>query len=100
MFRLRNLIAAAAMLASAATLQAHEQRYQRPVDKTVRYQGGKVSIENSFGPVNVHQGDSGEVEVHAIVRASTQELENAIKVEISSSASGVTILADFPDQIH
>src|SRR5947199_4775598 len=98
--QIHRVLAAALLLSAAATLHANEHRYERAVNKTVRYQGGKVTIDNSFGAVEVHEGEAGEVTIHAVVRASTEELQNAIKVEISATPAGVTIRSDFPEQIR
>ena len=99
MYPIRNLFAAALLL-SAAALYANDNRFEHAVNKTVRYQGGRISIENAFGAVNVHGGQAGEVEVHAVIRASNEELSNHIRVDISGNSEGVTITTDVPDIIR
>ena len=91
MFRIRNLFAVALLLGVTVTLYAADTRFERSVNKTVRFTGGKVSIENAFGAVNVHSGSAGEVAIRAMIRTSSDELTNRIKIDIDSSGEGVTI---------
>ena len=86
----KTLIAALLLLLAAPALYA--DRYERTFSRTQTYQGGRISIDHSMGPVTVRAGSGNEVRVHALIRASDSEIGKDINVTVSAaSANGITI---------
>src|SRR3954469_720499 len=96
MLRINKLVIITLLLLTAPALYA--DRYERTFSRTQTYQGGRISIDHSMGPVTVHAGSGNDVRVHALIRASDSEIGKDINVTVSSSsANGIAIRTDYPD---
>src|SRR5256885_641474 len=96
MLRINKTLIAALLLLAAPALYA--DRYERTFSRTQTYQGGRISIDHSMGPVTVRAGSGNDVHVHALIRASDSEIGKDISVTVSpSSASGITIRTEYPE---
>src|SRR5436305_4495159 len=96
MLRINKAFIAALLLLAAPALCA--DRYERTFSRTQTYQGGRISIDHSMGPVTVRAGSGNEVRVHALIRASDSNIGKDINVIVSpSSANGITIRTEDPD---
>jgi hypothetical protein len=94
----KTLIAALLTVASFVAAPAlYADRYERTFSRTQTYQGGRISIDHSMGPVTVHAGSGNDVRVHALIRASDSEIGKDINVTVStSSANGIMIRTEYP----
>ena len=54
MLRINKSLIAALLLLAAPALYA--DRFERTFSRTQTYQGGRISIDHSMGPVTVHAG--------------------------------------------
>src|SRR3954453_8241623 len=96
MLRINKSLIAVLLLFIAQALYA--DRYERTFSRTQTYQGGRVSIDHSMGPVTVHAGSGNDVRVHALIRASDSDIGKDINVTVStSSENGIAIPTDSPD---
>src|SRR5947208_2207108 len=96
MLRTSKTLIAALLLLIAPALYA--DRYERTFSRTQTYQGGRVSIDHSMGPVTVHAGSGNAVRVHALIRASDSDIGKDINVTVSTAAaSGITIRTEYPE---
>jgi len=59
--------------------------------------GGRLSVENFNGSIEVFGWDKDEVEINGTKYASTKELLNSIKVEITNSADSVQVRTVRPE---
>ncbi|MDX2437908.1 MAG: hypothetical protein QNL88_12750 [Acidobacteriota bacterium] len=84
------------LLIAAAWGFAYE-KYESIVDETVALSpGGTVSLENINGDVTIEVWDRDEVRVYALKTASSQELLDALKVEINPNPASVQIDTEYP----
>src|SRR2546421_708683 len=96
MLRINKLLIAGLLLVIAPALYA--DRYERTFSRTQTYQGGRISIDHSMGPVTVRAGSGNDVRIHALIRSSDSELGKDISVTVSpSSAGGITIRTEYPE---
>lgn len=100
----------AALLVSAGPSAAGQRRdrdrdYSRDdgpketerIDRTVQIRaGGELRLKNFSGRVTITGSNRGDMTVHAVRRASRERLDH-IKLEITETASGVTIEANKKD---
>src|SRR3954453_18034315 len=95
----KTLIAALLTVASFLAAPAlYADRFERTFSRTQTYEGGRISIDHSMGPVTVRAGSGNEVRVHALIRASDSEIGKDINVIVSNaSANGITIRTDYPE---
>src|SRR5262249_24648001 len=81
---------------AAPALAADQQETER-VDRTVNIRaGGQLRLKNFSGHVTITGGKRGDVVVHAVRRATRDRLDH-IRLEISETASGVSIEANKKD---
>src|SRR3954447_24396060 len=95
----KTLIAALLTVASFMAAPAlYADRYERTFSRTQTYQGGRISIDHSMGPVTVQAGSGNEVRVHALIRAADTDIGKDINVPVSqSSAGGIAIKTEYPE---
>ena len=99
MFRVSKLILIAALIAAPA-LADRDDRYEQNVDRTMTYRGGRIAIDHSFGPIDLHTTTGDTITLHAKIRSSDPDIGRQISVEISPATSaGVTIRTHYPE-IH
>ena len=73
------------------------EKYESIVDETVALSpGGTVSLENINGDVTIEVWDRDEVRVYALKTASSQQLLDALKVEINPNQASVQIDTEYP----
>jgi len=85
------------LLSSPAAAQAKEQRETERVDRTVQIRaGGQLRLKNFSGHVTITGSNRGDMAVHAVRRATRDRLDH-IRLDISETASGVTIEANKKD---
>src|SRR5713101_7553225 len=53
--------------------------------------GGRISLENFNGPVEITGWDQNKVEIDGVQYAATQELRDAIKIDVIASGDSVQI---------
>src|ERR1043165_5557196 len=82
----------------AASLHADE-RYEQNFNRTLTYRGGRVTIENRFGGIDIRTGSGRNVVVRAVIRSSDAEIGRSIHIETSEGASGVTVKTVMPSII-
>jgi DUF4097 and DUF4098 domain-containing protein YvlB len=87
-----------ALLAGAAF--AADDRYESVVDRTVAYSGGRVSIEQRFGNVDIHTSRGNDVVVKGTIRSSSAEVGRRIRVDVTSGPSGVLVRTVIPQISH
>ena len=58
--------------------------------------GGKLSIENQNGAIDISTWDKDEVEINGTKNASTQDLLRDLKVQIDATTSAVRVRVDRP----
>lgn len=100
----RRISAALLSLALAAAVSAREE-YSRAFDKTVPlHSGAHVYIENKFGDVVVRTGPKPEVTIHAVIRVSASNGEQAksfgdrVEIMVEPGASELTVRTRYPDR--
>lgn len=79
-----------------AAFAAEDGRYELTYAKNFAFKGGRVTISNSFGNVNVQGGGGTDVQVRATIRSSDAEFGKQIRVIAGSDASGVNVRTEFP----
>jgi hypothetical protein len=93
-------ISAIAMLSAltlAAPVVASEQDQTERVDRTVPIRaGGQLRLKNFSGKVTITGSNRSDMVVHAVRRAPRERLDH-IKLEITETASGVSIEANKKD---
>src|SRR4051812_32063913 len=96
MLRINKTLIAVLLLLAAPALFA--DRFERTFSRTQTYQGGRISIDHSMGPVTVRTGSGNEVRVHALIRASDGDIGKDINVTVSdASSNGISIRTQYPD---
>ncbi len=91
----RTILTFIAALALAVTASA--ERMEQPFDRTIDVRpGGSVSIENVNGRINVSSWDQPRVRIHALKRASSQDVLDSIGIDIRQTGSGVSIVTRTP----
>src|SRR6266566_3045743 len=97
----KSLLAALVAVICAATARANDRDYNFVETHTKRfaYHGGRVSLSNSFGHINVIAGSGSTVEARITVRADDAELGRAIKI-VTSEADGISIRTEYPTVIR
>jgi DUF4097 and DUF4098 domain-containing protein YvlB len=91
----------AVVLLGLATLStpaiAREAQETERVDRTVNIRaGGQLRLKNFSGRVTISGSKRGDVAIHAVRRATRDRLDH-IKLQITETASGVTIEANKKD---
>lgn len=89
----------AAALLHAALVSGEDRddsRFELRVAKELAYRGGKISVDHRFGGVTIRGGGNGTVSVRAFIRSSDPEFGKQIRVEATSTPSGVTIATIYP----
>lgn len=77
---------------------ADSQRYTEDFHHTYELKsGGRLSVENFNGPVEIYGWDKNQVEIHGTKYASTKDNLATLKVEISNSPDSVSIRTLRPD---
>src|ERR1051325_2782271 len=93
----------AAKFAIAFTLIAAvthaDERYEQNFNRTLAYRGGRVTIENRFGPIDIRTGSGRNVIVRATIRSSDAELGKNIRIETSDGPGGISIKTVMPSVI-
>ncbi len=90
-------IAVLSALTLAAPAVASEQNETERVDRTVSIRaGGQLRLKNFSGRVTISGSNRSDVVVHAVRRAPRERLDH-IKLEITETASGVSIEANKKD---
>src|SRR6266536_2475861 len=92
-------IAAAAVLVIAGAARA-EDRFEKTFSRTLTYRGGRVTIDNRFGTLNVRTGRGNNVVVRATIRSSDAEIGRSINIETSEGAGGISIKTIVPSISH
>src|SRR5438045_9128634 len=96
MLRINKTLITALLLLAAPVLCA--DRYERTFSRTQTYQGGRISIDHSMGPVTVRAGSGDEVRVHALIRASDADIGTDITVPVTTANTrGTPIRAEYPE---
>lgn len=91
------LTLAAPAAASDARARAQQNETER-VDRTVSLRaGGQLRLKNFSGRVKITGGNRADVVIHAVRRAPRERLDH-IKLEITETASGVSIEANKKDR--
>src|SRR5439155_27286660 len=67
-----------------------EDRFEKTFSRTLTYRGGRVTIENRFGALNVRAGSGNTVTVRATIRSSDAEIGRSINTETSDGGAGGT----------
>src|SRR5437899_8025906 len=62
--------------------------------------GGRISLENFNGPVEITGWDQNKVEIDGVQYAATQELRDAIKIDVIASADSRQIRTVRPPSTH
>src|SRR5438132_2893368 len=89
------IVALCAMSARATD----QYRYTKELHATLTYSGGRVTIEHSFGGLEVRTTSGREVTVRGTVRSSDPELGNEIHFSTSNSSGGVMIRTVYPESM-
>src|SRR6476659_7812071 len=92
-------LAAAVVLAIAGCACA-EDRFEKTFSRSMTYRGGRITVENRFGSLNVRTGHGNTVTVRATIRASDAELGRSINIETSEGAGGISIKTVVPTISH
>src|ERR1044071_1028430 len=82
----------------AAVVHA-DDRFEKNFSRTLDYRGGRVTIENRFGPIDIRTGTGRNVVVRATIRSSDAELGRNIRIETSDGPGGITIKTVMPSVI-
>src|SRR5437667_313108 len=78
-----------------------EDRFEKTFSRTLTYRGGRVTIENRFGALNVRAGGGNTLTVRATIRSSDAEIGRSIKIETSDGgAGGISIKTVVPTISH
>jgi len=92
-----SAIAILSALTLAAPVVASEQDQTERVDRTVQIRaGGQLRLKNFSGKVTITGSNRADLVVHAVRRAPRERLDH-IKLEITETASGVSIEANKKD---
>jgi DUF4097 and DUF4098 domain-containing protein YvlB len=62
--------------------------------------GGSVALENVNGDVSVEVWERAEVRMHAVKRASSQELLDGLEIKVDAGGSAVRIDTQYPSMRH
>ena len=74
-----------------------DQQYSEVFDQTYALEeGGTVAIDNVNGDVSIEVWERPEVQVHAVKKASSQELLDGLKIDVRADGSAVRIDTDYP----
>src|SRR5436305_4469232 len=93
-------LAAAAVLVIAGAARA-EDRFEKTCSRTIPYHGGRVTVENSFGSLNVRTGSANSVTVRATIRSSDAEIGRGINIDIGvTEKGGITVRTVVPSISH
>src|SRR2546423_11647001 len=92
-------IAIAVALIAAAAARA-EDRFEKPFSRSLTYRGGRVTVENRFGTLNVRAGSGNTVTVRATIRSSDAEIGRRINIETSDGAARIPIRTVVPTISH
>src|SRR5438128_7815016 len=76
-----------------------EDRFEKTFSRSLTYRGGRVTIENRFGALNVRAGSGNTVTVRATIRSSDAEIGRSINIE-TSDAGGISIKTVVPTISH
>jgi len=91
-------IALLGALTFAAPAAASEQTETERVDRTVSIRaGGQLRLKNFSGDVRITGSNRADVAIHAVRRATRERLDH-IRLEITETASGVSIEANRKDR--
>src|SRR5579872_1264713 len=85
---------AAVLLIAAPAFAA--DRYENQPRVSTTYRGGRITIEHSFGRVEVRTARGTRVDVQGIIRSSDEELGKQIHFDVSSTSNGVVIRSVYP----
>src|SRR5579864_4969705 len=87
--------------ASALVLAADGGRYREDFHYSYpQTAGGKLTVDNFNGSLEITGWDQNTVDVSGTKYASSQDLLNAIKVEVSNSANAVQVRTSRPGGVH
>lgn len=75
---------------------AFADRYENQPHVSTTYRGGRITIEHSFGRVEVRTARGSRVDVQGIIRSSDEELGKQIHFDVSSTSNGVVIRSVYP----
>lgn len=93
---LKTALAALSLISLAGAAQVHEDFHSTyPLS-----QGGKISIENRNGPIEISSWNSNSVEITGAKFAKTQEDLNRIQIEIHATADAISIRTVIPRDSH
>jgi len=90
-------VALLGLITLSAPAVAREAQETERVDRTVNIRaGGQLRLKNFSGRVTISGSKRGDVAIHAVRRATRDRLDH-IKLQITETASGVTIEANKKD---
>lgn len=74
-----------------------ESRFQLQYAKNFRLNGGRVTIDHSFGALTLRTHDGPEVQVRATIRSSDEAFGRNIRILAEERDGGVTVRTQYPD---
>ena len=94
-FSRRSVVLCAVLLVTAWGFA--DQQYSEVFDQTYALEeGGSVALDNVNGDVSIEVWERPEVQVHAVKKASSQELLDGLKINVKADGSAVRIDTDYP----
>src|SRR2546430_11510490 len=93
-------LAIAIAVALIAISAPAEDRFEKTFSRSLTYRGGRVTVENRFGALNVRAGSGNTVTVRATIRSSDAEIGRSINIETSDGAGGISIRTVVPTISH
>src|ERR1043165_7209275 len=92
-----NFAIAIALIAAA---RRSADNFKKTLSRSLTYRGGRVTVENHFGSLNVRAGHGNTVTVRATIRSSDAEIGRSINIETSEGAGGITVRTVVPSISH
>lgn len=81
------------------------EEYSRNFDKTVPMAKGQgVRVEHQMGNINIRTHGSGEVQIHAVIRASAsndaeaKRFADQVRIEVAPVGSSLVIRTEYPKE--
>ncbi len=94
MLRINEWMAVALLCAASAHAA---DTFEKTFSRTLPFSGGRVSIDHSFGRVEVRTTSGDDVTVRASIRASDAELGKQIQVIASKEPGGISVRTLYPE---